>query len=135
MCSGPHTVYHALFDPYPPSVLAEAPVREVKTIYFPADYLHDDKTYDNRMRKLFEACHTHADGFLSSTGGWVDGVQEIEGGEAVKTDVALLGWISVDHYLAFRETTNFNELRENMGQPKGLQKIEVVHVKVSEFKR
>lgn len=46
VCSGPHTVYHARFHPYSPSVLAEAPVTEVMTIYFPADYsLHDQETY------------------------------------------------------------------------------------------
>jgi hypothetical protein len=132
--SGPQTVYHARFHPYPPSVLAEAPLTEVITIYFPADYsLHDQETYDNGMRKLFEACHTHADGFLSSTGGWVDEVQKIEAGEEVKGYVALFGWESVDHHLAFRETNQFKELRENMGPPKDLQKIEAAHVKVKEF--
>lgn len=134
VCSGPHTVYHARFHPYAPSVLAEAPVTEVMTIYFPAEYsLHDQKTYDNGMRKFFEACNAHADGFLSSTGGWVDEVQKIEGGEEVKAYVALFGWESVNHHLAFRETTHFKELRENMGQPKDLRKIEAVHVKVTEF--
>ncbi|CEJ57515.1 hypothetical protein PMG11_06206 [Penicillium brasilianum] len=135
VCSGPHTVYHARFNPYPPTVLAEAPVTEVMTIYFPADYsLDDQKTYDDGMRKFFKACHTHAGGFLTSTGGWVHEVQKLEDGEEVKAYVALFGWESVDHHLAFRETIHFNELRKNMGQPKDLKKLEVVHVKVTEFK-
>jgi heme-degrading monooxygenase HmoA len=61
-------------------------------------------------------------------------VQKLEDGEEVKVYVALFGWKSVDHHLAFRETNHFKELRENMGQPKDLKKLEVVHVKVTEFK-
>lgn len=135
VCSGPHTVYHALFHPYPPSVLVEAPVTEVMTIYFPADYsLEDQKTYDSGMRKFFEACHAHTDDSLSTTGGWVKELQETEGGESLKAYVALFGWESVDHHLAFRESSHFKELMDTMGVPKDMKKIDVVHVKVTEFK-
>ncbi|KAL2811610.1 hypothetical protein BJX63DRAFT_433283 [Aspergillus granulosus] len=135
VCSGPHTVFHARFRPHPPSVLASAPVTEVMTVYFPADYsLVDQETYDSGMRKFFEACHDHADGFLSSNGGWVDELQEIEGGQSSKVYVALFGWESVGHHVAFRETTAFKELRETMGQPKDVKKVDVVHVRVAEFK-
>lgn len=132
VCSGPHTVYHARFRPCPSSVLAEAPVTEVMTINFPAKYsLHDQETYDNGISKFFEECHTHADGFCLAVGvGWM----KCKNSRVEKRSkfVALFGWESVKHHLAFRETTHFKELRENMGQPKDLRKIEAVHVKVTE---
>lgn len=133
VCSGPHTVYHARFQPHPPVVLVEAPVTEVMTTYYPADYSADDqKKYHNSTTKFLEACRSLDGGCLSCTSGWVDEVQEIEG-EKLKAYVALLGWKSVDHHLAFRETASFKKLIEGMDQPRDWEKMEAVHVKVTEY--
>lgn len=65
VCSGPHTVYHARFQPHPPGVLVEAPVTEVMTTYFPADYsVEDQKKYHPSTTKLFEACQALGGGSI-----------------------------------------------------------------------
>ncbi|KAL3482792.1 hypothetical protein BJX62DRAFT_245525 [Aspergillus germanicus] len=135
VCSGPHTVFHARFQPHPPNVLASAPVTEVMTSYFPANYsTEDQKQYDSGTKEFLEACQTIAGGPLSSSAGWVEEIQEIQGGEMAKAYVALLGWDSVEHHMAFRETEAFKELTKKMERPKGLKKMESVHVRVQEFK-
>lgn len=135
LCSGPHTVFHARFQPHPPAGVLVEPVTEVITTYFPAGYsVEDQKKYHDSTVKLFKACQALDDGCLSSTSGWVDKVQEVEG-EKFKTYVALLGWKSVDHHLNFRKTVPFRRLIEGMkDQSRDWKKMESVHVKVTEYK-
>jgi hypothetical protein len=135
VCSGSHTVFHARFQPHPPNILASAPVTEVMTSYFPIDYsAEDQKQYDTGTRAFLGACQMIAGGPLSSSAGWVEEMLESEGGEMAKAYVALLGWESVEHHMAFRETQAFKELTGKMNRPKGLQKMGSVHIRVQEFK-
>lgn len=53
-------------------------------------------------------------------------------GEKLKAYLALLGWKSVDHYLAFRETASFRKSIEGIDQPRDSKKMEPVHVKITE---
>jgi hypothetical protein len=85
------------------------------------------------MRSFFEACHGHADGPLSCTGGWVNELQKDEYGEDLKSYVALLGWKPVEHHLAFRGAAYFKSLIKEMVPPKNLKKIDEVHVRLTEI--
>lgn len=73
VCSGPHTVYHARFQPHPPGFLVEVPVTEVMTSYFPANYSADDQNkYHNLQRNfsrhaeqlMVNACQAPAIGYM-----------------------------------------------------------------------
>jgi hypothetical protein len=78
----------------PFKTVSEAPVLEMATMYLPVDF--DQTAFERTWDALIKSLST-ADGFCSSTSGWV--VEELENDkvtEKIKAWVGVIGWASVE---------------------------------------
>ncbi|KAF6835544.1 hypothetical protein CPLU01_04220 [Colletotrichum plurivorum] len=123
----PNIEYHprsCLTDPWPPDVLAEAPVTQVLMLFFPSDL--DDAAF-NSLTIQFEGFKTKAlDQAPDCRGvayGWsTDGDVPVMGqpGRTGTVLMAFVGWPSVEAHVAFRQTELF---RENIALLKGMKDL------------
>ncbi|KAF4919790.1 hypothetical protein CGCVW01_v007551 [Colletotrichum viniferum] len=125
-------IKHIVTKPWPPTILAEAPVTEVLTLFFPAEL--DEAAKEDLSKQLEEfkvkALDTSPD-FNGIAYGWSKENDVPITGEDGKTGnllVAFIGWPSVEAHLKFRETEAF---KENIGLLRGMKaivKLGVFHV-------
>ncbi|KAL0933935.1 uncharacterized protein CTRU02_210734 [Colletotrichum truncatum] len=125
-------IKHVVTKPWPPTILAEAPVTEVLTLFFPADLDEAAKEPLNKQLEEFKtkALDTSPD-FKGIAYGWSVENDVPVTGEPGKTGnllVAFIGWPSVEAHMKFRETEAF---KENIGLLRGMKditKLAVFHV-------
>ncbi|OHE91290.1 hypothetical protein CORC01_13405 [Colletotrichum orchidophilum] len=125
-------IKHITPAPWPPTILAEAPVVEVLTLFFPADL--DDAAKASLTAQLEEfktkALDTSPD-FRGISHGWSvenDVPVTDEPGKTGNLLAAFIGWPSVDAHERFRDTLPF---KENIGILRGMKdivKLAVFHV-------
>lgn len=125
-------IKHVVTKPWPPTVVAEAPVTEVLTLFFPSDL---DDAAKEALSQQFEEFKTKAlDQAADCRGvayGWSTENDVPVTGEPGKTGsllVAFIGWPSVEAHMKFRETEVF---KENIGLLRGMKdivKLGVFHV-------
>uniref|UniRef100_L2FF46 Uncharacterized protein n=1 Tax=Colletotrichum fructicola (strain Nara gc5) TaxID=1213859 RepID=L2FF46_COLFN len=125
-------IKHIVTKPWPPTILAEAPVTEVLTLFFPAELEEPAKEELSKQLEVFKvkALDTSSD-FKGIAYGWSkenDVPITSEDGKAGNLLVAFIGWPSVEAHLKFRETEAF---RDNIGllrEMKGIVKLGIFHV-------
>jgi len=130
LVDGNLSMYHANFDPHPPSAALSAniPVTEVLTLYFTSK----DDSFQGNVRKFIDVLKGF-EGFKAASGGWV--IEDVEhekigSGKKGKAFVGVIGWESVEAHMNARQTDAFKKnihlLRE------GPVAMEVHHAKFNE---
>jgi hypothetical protein len=134
-CEGPPLLYHVHVEPAPPT-RAFGEVTEFIQIYFPADYSPEDqKVFHENMKKFGGIVEDNWKECRGTAGGWV--VEELEdpkSGSKAKVYVELIGWVSVDSHMRYRETQAFKDSIHLLRGAKDLKNLAVVHVEAKEFK-
>ncbi|KAF4840183.1 hypothetical protein CGCSCA4_v010527 [Colletotrichum siamense] len=125
-------IKHIVTKPWPPTILAEAPITEVLTLFFPAEL--DEAAKEELSKQLEEfrvkALDTSPD-FKGIAYGWSKENDVPITGEDGKTGnllVAFIGWPSVEAHQKFRETEAFKENIGLLREMKGIIKLGVFHV-------
>ncbi|KAJ0375681.1 hypothetical protein COL26b_006188 [Colletotrichum chrysophilum] len=125
-------IKHIVTKPWPPTILAEAPVTEVLTLFFPAELEEPAKEDLSKQLEVFKvkALDTSSDSKGIAYGWSKENDVPITGedGKAGNLLVAFIGWPSVEAHLKFRETEAF---RDNIGllrEMKGIVKLGIFHV-------
>ncbi|KZL82456.1 hypothetical protein CI238_03135 [Colletotrichum incanum] len=125
-------VKHIAPTPWPPTILAEAPVVEVLTLFFPAGLSEEAKASLSAQLDEFKtkALDTSPD-FKGISHGWSvedDLPVTDEPGKTGNVLAAFIGWPSVDAHQRFRETEAF---KNNIGILRGMKdivKLAVFHI-------
>ncbi len=107
------SLFHFAPKPFPPLVLAMAPVIEIATFF------HTEDFFLSNVDKFMTATSPHMEGYLGHAAGPVIEEIEKEGGAGKgKAVVLCIGWESKERHMAFRETETFKRnihfLREGM---------------------
>lgn len=133
MMDGAPNLYHAHFDPYPPTVAISdvgSMVTEFLTMYFPTDYSAADQAkLESDLKQFGEVVKGSSDDFKAAVGGWV--VEELDdpkSSEKRKAYVLLIGWTSVQAHLSYRETQTFKDNIHLLRGAKDLKGVGVFQV-------
>ncbi|WYZ35826.1 hypothetical protein EsH8_X_000473 [Colletotrichum jinshuiense] len=125
-------IKHVATNPWPPTILEEAPVVEVLTLFFPADL--DDAAKEALAAQLGEfktkALDTSPD-FRGISYGWsVENDVPItdEPGKTGNLLAAFIGWPSVEAHVEFRDTQPFKDNIGLLRNMKDIVKSGVFHV-------
>lgn len=109
LIAAPPVLTHHAFPSAVPAVTTSAPVTELVSFYFPADYNTSDfaAPWDEFVRVAAE----NAKGLVGSSASWAE--EEVEHsslkGEKGKVFLALIAWESVDAHMAYRDTQAFKK--------------------------
>ncbi|GKT49488.1 uncharacterized protein ColSpa_09669 [Colletotrichum spaethianum] len=125
-------IKHIAPTPWPPTILAQAPVVEVLTLFFPADLSEGAKTALSAQMDEFKAkaLDTSPD-FQGISHGWSvenDVPVTDEPGKTGNMLAAFIGWPSVEAHHKFRETEAFKENIGLLRDMKDVVKLAVFHV-------
>ncbi|RMZ87824.1 hypothetical protein DV736_g4959, partial [Chaetothyriales sp. CBS 134916] len=129
-------LYHAHLSPHPPTRAISqptTPATETLVAFFPSSYSKADQDkFEEDFKNILSALETHgADISTSTASGWV--VEELpipnsESNETGKAFVALIGWISVQAHLDFRNTQAFKDNIHWLRGAKDLKGVKMVHI-------
>ncbi|KAK1675498.1 hypothetical protein BDP55DRAFT_552337 [Colletotrichum godetiae] len=125
-------IKHITPTPWPPTILASAPVIEVLTLFFPADL---DAAAKEALTAQLEEFKTNAldtsPDFKGISYGWSvenDVPVTDEPGTTGNLLAAFIGWPSVDAHMKFRDTVPFKENIGILREMEGIVKLGVFHV-------
>ncbi|GKT65633.1 hypothetical protein ColTof4_03605 [Colletotrichum tofieldiae] len=125
-------VKHIAPTPWPPTVLAEAPVVEVLTLFFPAGLSEEAKASLSAQLDEFKtkALDTSPD-FKGISHGWSvedDVPVTDEPGKTGNVLAAFIGWPSVEAHQRFRETEAFKDNIDILRGMKDIVKLALFHI-------
>lgn len=85
--------------------------------------------FDDRWSSFRSTLEKHAEGYRSSSAGWI--VEELEyEGEKAKAFAIFVGWDSVDAHMKYRDTQAFKESIQSLRE--GLKGVKAYHAVLQE---
>lgn len=124
LLAAPPELVHYELNPNDLAAAASAPVTELATTFLPIK----SSSFSSNIEQFANVLTKHAQGFLGIAHGWsVEEVEHDSLGAGIQGRACLLaiGWQSVDHHMAFKETAAF---QESLHLFKEVKSVEMHHV-------